>query len=285
MKEIRIIKIAKIQELRMETYEGIQKKYAPLFLDVIEENLKLEGEFGKILLDQKMLEELLLIKDAHFLTNEFGRSLLEFPEQFILVCNRLYKTFQSDFPYANIVDSTKKNKVICKNYRSPNQYFYYMNEYDEIRIILRELINKLISTLEIIPFPQKYIVSAKNEIEEFNTNYQLVIKIYISFKNDYPHIFKSNPFKNPISEAKLRRIEELIEEISIRQKWGNEMNYDFEDFIKNDLLKIAPELKENMRASESILKLFYVPQRFINTRYSDQIDDLPEIKNFYTNLN
>jgi hypothetical protein len=285
MKEIRKIKIAKIQDLRMETYEGIQKKYAPLFLDVIEENLKLEGEFGKILLDQKMLEELLLTKDAHFLTNEFGRSLLEFPEQFILVCNRLYKTFQGDFPYASIVDSTKINKVYSKNYRSPNQYYYYMNEYDEPRIILRELIVKFVSKLEIKPFIQKYTVSAKNEIEVFNANYQLVIKIYICFKNDYPHIFKSKPYSTPISEEKLKKLEELIVRISRGYEWGNEMNYDFGDFIKSDLLKIAPELKENMKKNDSILKLFYVPDRYINTRYSHQIDDLPKINNFYTEKN
>ena len=283
-KDTYLKKIRKIQELRNESYVGIQEKYAPLFLDVIEENLNLEGEFDKCRLDQNMLEDLLLTKDAHFLTNEFGRSLLEFPEHFILACNRLYKKFQNDFPYASIVDTTKKNKVYLKNYRSPKQYYYYMNEYDEPRKLLRELILKFVLALEIIPVVQNYVVSAQNEFEEYN-NINLIIKIYICFKNDYPHVFKSKPYKAPISEENLRKIEELIVGISKGYQWRNEMDYDFGEVIKSDLLKIAPELKENMEKNDSILKLFYVPDRYINTRYSNQIDDLPKINNFYTEKN
>ena len=277
------IDIAKtIQEFREASYEGIQKTYAPLFLDVIEENSKFEGELKKCVLDHNMLEDLLLTKDAHFLTNEFGRNLLQFPEGFVVACMRLYKQFQSDFPYANIVDTTKKNKVYGINYNSPKQYFYYMAEYDEPRNSLRELISKFSNALERKAVPQGFIVVAENICSQV-FKYKLKISIYIGFKNDYPHIFESKTFSTPISEGALQEIEACITELSVLHQWKNEMNYEFSLYLKNEtLFSIAPQLQEDYEEDDHVFQLHSVPQRYIGVRYSHEIEDLPYIRNYYT---
>ncbi len=271
-----------IQELREETYVGIEKTYAPLLLDVIYENSKFEGELEKCVLDHNMLEDLLLTRDAHFLTNEFGRNLLGFPEGFVVACMRLYKQFQSDFPYANVVDTTKKNKIYGINYSLPKQYFYYMAEYDEPRNLLRELITKFTKALEIKAVPQGFIVVAENTSSQV-FKYKLKISIYIGFKNDYPHIFESKTFSTPISKEALREIEACVTELSIVHQWKNEMDYEFSSYLKNGtLFSFAPQLQEDYEEDDHLFQLHSVPQRFLGVRYSYEIDDLPPIKNYYS---
>lgn len=271
-----------IQELREGSYDGIQKTYAPLLLNIIEENSKFEGELEKCILDDNMLEDLLLTKDAHFLTNEFGRNLLQFPEGFVVACMRLYRKFQEDFPYANVLDTTKKNKVYGKNYRSPKQYFYYMTEYEEVRNLLRELITKFSNALNLKAVPQEFIIVAKN-IPSQGEMYKLKIFIYISCINDYPHIFETKLFSTPISEEALRKIEGCITELSISYKWVNEVDYEFFSFLNEEkMFEIAPQLLENYDEIHYLFRVYSLPQRYLGVRYSDEIDDLPPIKNYYS---
>ena len=277
------VRIAKmIQELREDSYEGIQKKYAPLFLDVIEENLKFEGELKECILDHNMLEDLLLTKDAHFLTNEFGRSLLGFPEGFVVACMRLYKQFQKHFPYANVIDTTQKNQLYGKNYRSPRHYIWYMEEYAEARKLLRELILKFINALEIKAVPQRLVVIAEN-VRVHPDKFKLVITIYIGFKNDYPHIFESEFYSTPISEDGLNRIKENIQSLSKIFEWGNEIDYYFGEYIQDYTLEYSPQLTENFDGKDCFLKIVELPRRDLGLRFSHEIDDLPPLRNYYEN--
>ena len=261
----------KIQKLRHNSYEGIQEKYASLLLDVIEENLKFEGEIAKCKLDHKMLEDLLLTKDAHFLTNEFGRSLLQFPESFVVACMRLYNEFQKDFPNAKIVDVSKKNQVYMKNYSMPKQYFYYMAEFDDVRKSLRKIISKFAKALDLKAIPQEYIVVAKNS-QYTNDMYRLKIYIYISCINDYPHIFETELYSTPISDEALSQIEAFIVRLSKSQQWGNQIYYDFYLCMNvEELNSIAPQLFEKHNELDKIFKLNYVPQRFLGVKYSNEI--------------
>ena len=58
---------SKLEELKTRTYNGIQSKYAPLFLNVIIANNNFPDELKDCILDHNMLEEILLESNFNFL--------------------------------------------------------------------------------------------------------------------------------------------------------------------------------------------------------------------------
>jgi hypothetical protein len=145
-----------LEELKNRTYDGIKSKYAPLILDVIIANNNFPDELKDCIINHTMLEDILLQSDFNFLNNEFGKTLNEFPQEFGRACFSLHYEFQIDFPKARVVDITRKNKIYGKNYRSPRPYFYYQEEFDEIREPLRELLWEFVNELGMVPNLQPY---------------------------------------------------------------------------------------------------------------------------------
>jgi hypothetical protein len=228
-----------LEELKNRTYEGIKSKYAPLILNVIIANNNFPQELKDCIIDHNMLEDILLQSDFNFLNNEFGKTLNEFPEEFQRACNSLRDEFQIDFPKAGVVDITRKNKVYGKNYRSPRQHFYYQQEFDEIRIPLRELIVEFLNKLGIVSNLQPYEVYAS--CINFEGKFKLRLEMYVREKNNFPHIFESKPFLNPVDQVDLKLIEQYYEWLAITRKWGNEIDYTCDMQDGKEIAKYIPD--------------------------------------------
>lgn len=228
-----------LEELKNRTYEGIKSKYAPLFLDVIIANNNFPDELKDCIIDHNMLEDILLQSDFNFLNNEFGKTLDEFPEEFGRACFSLHYEFQIDFPKARVVDITRKNKIYGKNYRSPRQYFYYQEEFDEIREPLRELLWEFVNELGIVPNLQPYEVYAS--CINFGEKFKLRLVMYVREKNNFPHIFESKPFLNSVNQVDLKLIEQYYEWLAISRKWGNEIDYTCDMQDGKEIAKYIPD--------------------------------------------
>lgn len=153
--------------------EKIRSKYAELIQNVIEANLKFPEELKDCVLSSSMIEKIMFEFEYHFLILEFGLCLTDFPEDFQNACIALHEEFQKDFPYASVVDASKKNTCIITNYRSPLHFIYFMAEYDEQREIIKGVTNKLIEKYQLSPILQKYKVIAKNAF--FEQEYRVVL--------------------------------------------------------------------------------------------------------------
>jgi hypothetical protein len=211
--------------------------------------------------------------EYNFLILEFGLCLTDFPEDFQKACIALHEEFQKDFPYASIVDTTKKNSYIITNYRSPLHFIYFMAEYDQPREIIKEVTNKLIEKYQLTPVLQRYKVIAKNTF--FEQEYRVVLMFYIRKFNSYPCILMSRPIPKPISEEGLRKLEECYEEIVYVNEWGNEVEYErlVDGWV--ELSDIVPELTEGLRYG-----LILNNNRYKKLVFSDEIQ-MPELKNYY----
>jgi hypothetical protein len=228
-----------LDDLKNRTYEGIKNKYAPLFLNVIIANNNFPHELKNCIIDHNMLEDILLKSDFNFLNHEFGKALIEYPEEFQSACYSLHDEFQIDFPKAGVVDLTRKNKVYGKNYKSPKQYFYYQPEFDEIRNPLREITLEFVNKLGIVTNLQPYEVYAS--CINFGEKFKLRLEMYVREKNNFPHIFESTPFLKSIDQVDLKLIEQYYEWLAISEKWGNEIDYTDAMQDGNEMLKYIPD--------------------------------------------
>ena len=229
----------KLEELKTRTYNVIQSKYAPLLLNVIIENNNFPDELKDCILDHSMLEEILLESDFNFLINEFGKNFTEFPEEFQKACIELNWEFQKDFPKASVVNSSLKNNVYGKNNRSPSKKFYYQPEFDEVRNNIRDLMLALVNELGIVANLQSYEVYAN--CVNYEGKYKLQLEMYVREKNNFPHIFESKPFSNPIDQVDLKLIEQYYEWLSVSQKWQNEIDYTFVIQMAEEMQKYIPD--------------------------------------------
>ena len=230
---------SKLEELKTRTYNGIQSKYAPLFLNVIIANNNFPDELKDCILDHNMLEEILLESDFNFLINEFGKNFTEFPKEFQKACIELNEEFQKDFPKASVVNSSLKNKVYGKNNRSPSKKFYYQSEFDEIRKLIRDSMLVLVDELGIVANLQSYDVYAS--CVNYEGKYKLKLEMFVREKNNFPHVFESRPFLNPIDQVDLKLIEQYYEWLSVSQKWQDEIDYTFVVQIGDEIKKYIPD--------------------------------------------
>jgi hypothetical protein len=229
----------KLEELKTRTYNGIQSKYAPLLLNVIIANNNFPDELKDCILDHNMLEKTLLDCDFDFLVDEFGKDFFEFPKEFQNACIVLYEEFQKDFPNANDINLSIKNKVYGKNHRSPSNRFYRLSEFNEIRNDLRNIIVEFVNELGIVANLQSYDVYAS--CESYEEKYKLQLKMYVRENNKFPHIFESKPFSNPINQVDLKLIEQYYEWLSVSQKWQNEIDYTFVIQMGEEMKKYIPD--------------------------------------------
>jgi hypothetical protein len=251
----------------------IRAKYTELIQNVIEANLRFPDEIKDCLLSSSMIEKIMFEFEYHFLILEFGLCLTDFPADFQKACIELHDEFQKDFPYASVVDTSKKNSYIITNYRSPLHFIYFMAEYDEPREIMKEVTNNLIEKYQLTPVLQKYKVIAKNVFVEQEC--RIVLIFYVRKFNSYPCILMSKHIPKPISEEGLRKLEECYEEIAFEFEWGNEVDHSLiqEGFF--DLSEAFPELIERLEYS-----LIVNNSRYKKLVFSDEIE-MPEVKNYY----
>ncbi|MBF4466232.1 hypothetical protein [Flavobacterium sp. LC2016-12] len=228
-----------LKELKNRTYDGIKSKYAPLILDVIIANNNFPDELKDCIIDHNMLEDILLQSDFNFLNNEFGKTLNEFPKEFRRACFSLHDEFQIDFPKAGVIDLTRKNKVYGTNFKGPLQYFYYQQEFDEIREPLRELLLEFVNKLGIVSNLQPYEVYAS--CINFEEKFKLRLEMYVREKNNFPHIFESKPFLNSVDQVDLKLIEQYYEWLAITHKWGNEIDYTWAMQDGKEIAKYIPD--------------------------------------------
>jgi hypothetical protein len=253
--------------------EKIRSKYTNLIQDVIVANINFPDEIKDCVLSSSMIEKIMFEFEYNFLILEFGLCLNDFPEEFQKACIALHEEFHKDFPYASVVDTSKKNSYIITNYRSPLHFIYFMAEYDQPREIIKEVTNKLIEKYQLTPVLQRYKVIAKNTF--FEQEYRVVLMFYIRKFNSYPCILMSRPIPKPISEEGLRKLEDCYEEIVYVNEWGNEVEYErlVDGWV--ELSDIVPELTEGLRYG-----LILNNNRYKKLVFSDEIQ-MPELKNYY----
>lgn len=253
--------------------EKIRSKYTLLIENVVEANMRFPEELKDCVLSSSMIEKIMFEFEYHFLILEFGLCLTDFPEDFQNACIALHEEFQKDFPYASVVDTSKKNSCIITNYRSPLHFIYFMAEYDEPREIIKEVTNKLIEKYQLTPVLQKYKVIAKNAF--FEQEYRIVLMFYIRKFNSYPCIVMSRPIPEPISKEGLRKLEECYEEIVYVNEWGNEAEYErlVDGWV--ELSDVIPELPEALKYS-----LILNNARYKKLILSHEIE-MPKVKNYY----
>ncbi len=267
-------------ELSASQTELIRNKYYILIQDVIEANLKFPVDLKDCILDRSMIEKIMVENDYQFLIYEFGKILSDFPETFQSACKAMHDEFQKDFPYAGIVDASKRNSIYMTNYRSPLHFIYYMEEYDEPREIIRELINKFIDEYQLTKIFQPYVVVAENV--SFETKFQLQLSIYIREINNHPCVMLSKPFSEPVSEENLKNIELYYVDLSILHEWGNEIDFHWIGYTKEAIMEFIPDFYESIESGECY-DLVTRPNRHGSLIFSDEIE-LPILKNSYKKL-
>ena len=230
---------SKLEELKTRNYEGIQSKYAPLILNVIIANNNFPDELKDCILDHNMIEKILLESDFTFLINEFGKNITEFPDEFKKSCIELNWEFQKDFPKASVENTSLKNKVYGKNYNSPSKKFYYQPEFNEIKNSIRDIMLVIVNELGIVANLQSYDVYAN--CVNYEGKYILQLEMYVREKNNFPHVFESRPFLNPIDQVDLKLIEQYYEWLSVSDKWTNEIDYTFINHFGDELQKYIPD--------------------------------------------
>ncbi len=253
--------------------EKIRSKYTLLIENVIEANMRFPEELKDCVLSSSMIQKIMYEFKFHFLILEFGLCLTDFPEDFQNACIALHEEFQKDFPYASVVDTSKKNSCIITNYRSPLHFIYFMAEYDKPREIIKEVTANLIEKHQLSPVLQKYKVIAENAFVE--QEYRIILMFYVRKFNSYPCILMSKPIPKPISEEGLRKLEECYEEIASMYEWGNEVDYSLIQQGFFDLSEAIPELIEGLEYS-----LILNNSRYQKLIFSDEIE-MPEVKNYY----
>ncbi len=253
--------------------EKIRSKYTLLIQNVIEANLRFPEELKDCVLSSSMIEKIMFEFEYHFLILEFGLCFTDFPEDFQNACVELHEEFQKDFPYASVVDDSKKTDTIMTNNRSPLHFIYFMAEYDEPREIIRDVTKKLIEEFQLIPVLQKYKVIAENAFVEQKP--RIVLKFYVRKFNSYPCILMSRPLPKFKSREELRKLEKSYEEIAYVYEWGNEVDYDQIADGYFYLSGVVPELEEGLKYS-----LIVSIGRYGKLVTSDEIE-MPEVKNYY----
>lgn len=258
------LKKRKLEELKSRKFVGVQKKYAPLLLNVIESNNNFPVELSDCIIDHNMLETIMLEFDYQFLIHEFGKHITEFPEEFQRAIIVLHEEFQKDFHKASIIDSSIKNYVYGKNYRSPLQYFYLQPEFKEVKSQLRALMLEFTNELGIVANVQPYKVFASCLNSE--GKFKLRLEIYVREKNNFPHVLESNSFSKPVDQVDLKVIEQYYEWLGSAQKWGNEIDYSDISEMVEEIQKIIPDFADEY----PLYKIISTPNRYGKLIYSEQ---------------
>ena len=258
------LKTRKLEELKSRKFVGVQKKYAPLFLNVIETNNNFPVELSDCVIDHNMLEKIMLEFNYQFLIHEFGKQLTDFPEEFQRAIIVLHEEFQKDFNKASIIDSSIKNSVYGKNYRSPLQYFYHQSDFKEIKNQLRGLMFLFSTELGIVANlqPYKVFASCLNSEKKF----KLRLEIYVREKNNFPHVLESNSFSKPVDQVDLKLIEQYYEWLGSSQKWGNEIDYSYISEMGEEIQKFIPDFP----VEYPLLKIISIPNRYGKLIYSEE---------------
>lgn len=259
------LKSSKLEELKSRNYSGVQGKYAPLILNVIEANNNFPFELSDCIIDHEMLETIMLEFDYQFLIHEFGKNITEFPEEFQRAMILLHEEFQKDFHKASIIDSSIRNSVYGKNYRSPLQYFYHQPEFKDVKNQLRELMLEITNELGIVANVQRYKVFAT--CLKSDDKFKLRLEIYVREKNNFPHVLESNSFSNPVDQVDLKLIEQYYEWLGSADKWGNEIDYEFITKVVEEIQKFIPDFPKEY----PLYKIISIPKRYGKLIYSKNL--------------
>ena len=255
--------------------EKIRAKYAELIEKVIEANLRFPEEIKDCILDCNNIEHIMIHFDCWFLVREFGMELSEFPIDFQAACNKLHNEFQKDFPYASVLDTTKKNKSYGMNYSSPLHLVYFLAEYDDVREIIRDEIIRLLRLhyeqhgVDHKNFP--FVVKAKN-IPSKN-GYILELRIYKNKINKFPFILNSMEYSEPLDDRFLANIESSYEQLSIDHAWTNDVDYTWICSSKKELLGFIPEFNQIPdHGNIYFFTVVSIPDFYSKIIYSNNVD-------------
>lgn len=248
----------------------IRAKYTELIQNVIETNIGFPDNLKDCIIDHNMIEKIMLHFDYQFLIHEFGLDFNEFPIEFRNACIALHEEFQKDFPYASVIDTTKKNKVYLKNYRCPLNLVYHLAEYEELKKLLREINLNLINQYGRIATVHPYLVKAEN-VKSVN-GYQLKLSIYIREINKYPCVLISKEFNEPISDKFLKTIEDNYIDLSVAQNWGNEIDYCWICEDKSQLMGLIPEFDSIPNSFYEYFEVFSKPELYTRLLLSNDFE-------------
>ena len=96
-----------------------------------------------------------------------------------------------------------------------------------------------VNELGIVANLQSYDVYAN--CVNYEGKYILQLEMYVREKNNFPHVFESRPFLNPIDQVDLKHIEQYYEWLSVSDKWTNDIDYTSIILFGDELQKYIPD--------------------------------------------